>query len=191
MKQNGVPAIKNINGEVAVKEDGHVQMKPHGHGDIHLLMSQVPPSSKPNPQNHLPEKWHAMGIKYIIFFQDTNGLSMHGYPLLVGVAEKFGFDFCSMTIVRRPGEKVGGICKLVNEHGESLTCNVESLQHANGDQMVCNVEYNQLEGVLKASTGEGDVANASGNSKCGLESVGSPVATRATSTCCASAWRTT
>lgn len=49
MKQSGVPAIKNINGEVAVKEDGHVQMKPHGHGDIHLLMSQVPPPSRLNP----------------------------------------------------------------------------------------------------------------------------------------------
>ena len=50
---------------------------------------------------------------------------MHGYSLLLGVAEKFGFDYCSMTIVRRPGEKVGGICRLVNEHGEALTCNVE------------------------------------------------------------------
>ena len=76
---------------------------------------------------------------------------MHGYSLLLGVAEKFGFDYCSMTIVRRPGEKVGGICRLVNEHGEALTC---------------NVEYNQLEGVLKSSTGAGDVANAEGNSKC-------------------------
>lgn len=87
----------------------------------------------------------------MIFFQDTNGLSMHGYSLLLGVAEKFGFDYCSMTIVRRPGEKVGGICRLVNERGEALTC---------------NVEYNQLEGVLKSSTGAGDVANAEGNSKC-------------------------
>lgn len=76
---------------------------------------------------------------------------MHGYSLLLGVAEKFGFDYCSMTIVRRPGEKVGGICRLVNERGEALTC---------------NVEYNQLEGVLKSSTGAGDVANAEGNSKC-------------------------
>ena len=41
MKQNGVPAIKNIDGEIATKEDGHIQCKPHGHGDIHLLMSQV------------------------------------------------------------------------------------------------------------------------------------------------------
>ena len=41
MKQNGVPAIKNIHGEIATKEDGHIQCKPHGHGDIHLLMSQV------------------------------------------------------------------------------------------------------------------------------------------------------
>lgn len=55
-----------------------------------------------------------------------------------------------MAIVRRPGEKVGGICRLVKSPTESLTC---------------NVEYNQLEGVLLASTGKGDVANENGNSK--------------------------
>ena len=41
MKQNGVPAIKNTTCEIATKEDGHMIFKPHGHGDIHLLMSQV------------------------------------------------------------------------------------------------------------------------------------------------------
>ena len=41
MKQNGVPAIKNTTCEIATKEDGHMVFKPHGHGDIHLLMSQV------------------------------------------------------------------------------------------------------------------------------------------------------
>ena len=66
------------------------------------------------------------------------------------MAEKNHFDFCSMAIVRRPGEKVGGICRLVKETGECLTC---------------NVEYNQLEGVLLACTGKGDVANEQGNSK--------------------------
>lgn len=91
-----------------------------------------------------------MGIRYIIFFQDTNGLSLHGFCPLLGVAEKNQFDFCSMAIVRRPGEKVGGICRLVKSPTESLTC---------------NVEYNQLEGVLLASTGKGDVANENGNSK--------------------------
>ena len=40
MKQNGVPAICNTQGEIAVREDGHILFKPHGHGDIHLLMSQ-------------------------------------------------------------------------------------------------------------------------------------------------------
>ena len=41
MKQNGVPALKNAACEIATKEDGHIILKPHGHGDIHLLMSQV------------------------------------------------------------------------------------------------------------------------------------------------------
>lgn len=45
---------------------------------------------------------------------------------------------------------MGGICRLEKADGASLTC---------------NVEYNQLEDVLRASTGAGDVANAEGNSK--------------------------
>ena len=32
---------KNAACEIATKEDGHIILKPHGHGDIHLLMSQV------------------------------------------------------------------------------------------------------------------------------------------------------
>ena len=75
---------------------------------------------------------------------------MHGYCPLLGVAEQNQFDFCSMAIVRKPGEKVGGICRLAKENGEILTC---------------NVEYNQLESVLLSSTGQGDVANEAGNSK--------------------------
>ena len=140
MKQNGVPALKNTKCEIAVKEDGHMIFKPHGHGDIHLLIHQY----------DLVPKWQSMGIKYVIFFQDTNGLSLHGFAPLLGVSEKYGFDFNSMAIVRKPGEKVGGICRLVRKDGQSLTC---------------NVEYNQLEGVLLASTGKGDVANQNGNSK--------------------------
>lgn len=42
MKQNGVPALKNSACAIATKEDGHIILKPHGHGDIHLLMNQVP-----------------------------------------------------------------------------------------------------------------------------------------------------
>ena len=114
-----------------------------------------------------------MGVRYVIFFQDTNGLSMHGYAPLLGVSERFGYDFCSMAIVRRPGEKVGGICRMEKASGESLTC---------------NVEYNQLEDVLRATTGVGDVANAEGNSKW-VRREESSVAIRATSTCCARDWR--
>ena len=51
MKQNGVPAICNTECEIATKEDGHMIMKPHGHGDIHLLMSQVSNSFIPPPSS--------------------------------------------------------------------------------------------------------------------------------------------
>lgn len=52
MKQNGVPAICNTQGEIAVREDGHILFKPHGHGDIHLLMSQHGVPEPPDPQGH-------------------------------------------------------------------------------------------------------------------------------------------
>ena len=38
-----------------------------------------------------------MGIRYIIFFQDTNGLSLHGFCPLLGVAEKNQFDYGEMA----------------------------------------------------------------------------------------------
>ena len=48
MKQNGVPALLNPECEIATKEDGHIVFKPHGHGDIHLLIDQVPLLSPPH-----------------------------------------------------------------------------------------------------------------------------------------------
>uniref|UniRef100_A0A0G4HQX2 Uncharacterized protein n=1 Tax=Chromera velia CCMP2878 TaxID=1169474 RepID=A0A0G4HQX2_9ALVE len=58
----------------------------------------------------------------------------------------------SVTVPRKPGEAVGGICKLAKEDGTALTI---------------NVEYNQLDPLLK-ETGEkkGDVPDpTTGNSK--------------------------
>ena len=49
MKQNGVPALMNPECAIATKDDGHIVFKPHGHGDIHLLIDQVPPLSPAEP----------------------------------------------------------------------------------------------------------------------------------------------
>lgn len=39
--QECIPAVKNMEGEIAVDEDGHIIKKPHGHGDVHLCLYRV------------------------------------------------------------------------------------------------------------------------------------------------------
>ena len=58
----------------------------------------------------------------------------------------------SLTIPRKPGEAVGGICKLID-------------QTQPDKEMVINVEYNQLDPLLREKWNpKGDVANESGYS---------------------------
>lgn len=41
MRQAEVPSIVDMKGTLALKPDGHLLLKPHGHGDIHTLLYQV------------------------------------------------------------------------------------------------------------------------------------------------------
>lgn len=81
--------------------------------------------------------------------QDTNILAIYGFASLLGVSITQQLDFASLGIVRKPGEKVGSICRVTNSSGRQFTC---------------NIEYNELEALLKQVNGTGDVANANGNS---------------------------
>ncbi|KAK8793514.1 hypothetical protein WA158_004873 [Blastocystis sp. Blastoise] len=140
MKQDNVPAIKDKEGHVAVTDDGHIVTKPHGHGDVHLLLNQW----------NLPQKWVDNGMKWVVFCQDTNGPGFHCFPSLVGVSQALDLDYNSMTVLRKPGEKVGAISHLVNPE--------------TGDNFTCNIEYNQLNSVLKDSGMGGDIAGPNGYS---------------------------
>jgi UDP-sugar pyrophosphorylase len=113
-----------------------ISTKPHGHGDVHILL-------------HLSgtaNKWSDEGRKWIVFFQDTNGVVFRAIPAAIGVSAEHEFEVNSMTVPRRPGEAVGGICCLKNE--------------STGGALTINVEYNQLDPLLRASVSpEGDVAD--------------------------------
>ena len=87
--------------------------------------------------------------KWIIYFQDTNGVAVHSFASAVGVSHKFNFAMNSITVPRLPGQAIGGIAKLTNEETK--------------EEMTLNVEYNQLNPLL-LSTGDkkGDVADADG-----------------------------
>ncbi len=137
LKQELVPAIKDNEGHIALDAPAKVAAKPHGHGDIHMLLHS----------SGLANKLKSQGIKYLSFIQDTNGQVFNAMFAALGASIKEGYDFNSIGVNRVPGEAVGALCKLIN-----------------GDkEMTLNVEYNVLDPLLKATISpDGDVANEKG-----------------------------
>ncbi|GFY85569.1 UDP-sugar pyrophosphorylase [Actinidia rufa] len=110
-----------------------IQTKPHGHGDVHSLLYS----------SGLLNIWRDAGLRWVLFFQDTNGLLFKALPASLGVSATNQYQVNSLAVHRKAKEAIGGIAKLT---------------HADGRTMVINVEYNQLDPLLRA-TGfpDGDV----------------------------------
>ena len=137
LKQELVPAIADNNGRLALQEKYKLILKPHGHGDIHMLLYST----------GLAAKLAEQGIEHLLFMQDTNGQVFNAMPAALGVSVEKGFDFNSIAVNRIPGEAVGGLAKLVKGKTE----------------LTLNVEYNQLDPLLRATVSpEGDVPNEQG-----------------------------
>jgi UDP-sugar pyrophosphorylase len=145
IKQEKVPCFQGIDGQLALETKGEgvvLQTKPHGHGDVHSLLYS----------SGLCSSWSRMGKRFVVFFQDTNALALHCVPALLGTAAAENSAFQFVTIRRKPGEKVGAICAIQSPGDQRTPC-------------VQNVEYNELEPLLIAATGKGDVAEADGYSR--------------------------
>ncbi len=137
LKQELVPAIADNNGRLALAEKYKLVLKPHGHGDIHMLLYTT----------GLAAKLEKQGIEHLLFIQDTNGQVFNAMPAAIGVSVEKGFDFNSIAVNRIPGEACGGLTKLVG----------------NGKELTINVEYNQLDPLLRATVSPaGDVPNEQG-----------------------------
>ena len=135
MKQDKVAALSDGNAKLAVDDDDRWALltKPHGHGDVHSLMRST----------GIAKKWReSYGLDYVFFFQDTNPLVLHTILPALGVSAKRGFSMNSVCVPRRAGEAAGAITRLAK---------------AGDDDLVINVEYNQLDPMLRAATGDGDV----------------------------------
>jgi UDP-sugar pyrophosphorylase len=135
----GVPALYDNDAHIALVSDDpyDIQMKPHGHGDIHALLHS----------HGVAKSWLEQGMKWTVFFQDTNGLAFHTLALALGVSSKLGLVMNSITCPRKAKQAIGAITKLTK-----------------GDQeRTINVEYNQLDPLLRA-TGhdDGDVNDETG-----------------------------
>lgn len=137
LKQELVPAIADHDGRLALAEKYKLILKPHGHGDVHMLLYT----------SGLAAKLAKEGIEHLLFIQDTNGQVFNAVPAALGVSVEKGFDFNSIAVNRIPGEAVGGLVKLVKGKTE----------------LTLNVEYNQLDPLLRATVSpEGDVPNEQG-----------------------------
>lgn len=104
---DGVPALTDgmARFEMDSKDPFKVVTKPHGHGDIHSLLYK----------EGVTREWEQkLGIKYIVFFQDTNGLAFHTLPLMLGVSENRGFIMNSLCVPRKAKQAIGGLAKLKN-----------------------------------------------------------------------------
>ena len=139
LQQELVPAIADNDGALALDEKYELILKPHGHGDIHMLLYT----------SGVAAKLAGEGIEFFMFIQDTNGPSFNTLPAAIGVSVEHGYDFNSLAIKRRAGEAVGGLARLVGD----------------GKEFTLNVEYNQLDPLLRATINpEGDVADETGYS---------------------------
>ncbi len=139
LKQELVPAIADNDGHLALEAKYKLILKPHGHGDIHMLLHT----------SGLAAQLHAEGLEHIVLIQDTNGQVFNAVPAALGVAVEKQYDFNSVAVPRIPGEAAGGLATLVR-----------------GDtRMTINIEYNQLDPLLRATVNpEGDVPDEHGYS---------------------------
>jgi UDP-sugar pyrophosphorylase len=138
LRQELVPALSDIDARLALDGPCQLALKPHGHGDIHILLHT----------SGTAQKLAEAGVRYLLFIQDTNAQSLNAAFAAIGTSEKLGYDFNSIAVNRIPGEAVGGIARLVKPGHPDLTL---------------NVEYNQLDPLLRATVSpEGDVPNERG-----------------------------
>ncbi|KAF8658884.1 hypothetical protein HU200_059386 [Digitaria exilis] len=128
LKQEKVACLADNDARLALDPNDKykIQTKPHGHGDVHSLLYS----------SGLLEQWKSEGRKWVLFFQDTNGLLFNAIPSALGVSATKGYNVNSLAVPRKAKEAIGGITKLT---------------HVDGRTMVINVEYNQLDPLLRAT----------------------------------------
>jgi UDP-sugar pyrophosphorylase len=123
MKQEKVACFADKNGKLAIdpNDPGKIICKPHGHGDIHILMHKSGAASR----------WAARGIRHVIFLQDSNILAGRAILASVGNSVRHSLDINMVAVERRPGEQIGAICSLYNP--------------TTRERRMTNIEYNLIE----------------------------------------------
>jgi len=137
LQQELVPALADDGARIALEGPTRVQLKPHGHGDVHLLLHQS------GTARRLAES----GTTHLAFIQDTNAQVVNSLLPTLGVSVEQGLAFNTVAVPRVAGEAVGAVTRLVGSRGE----------------LTVNVEYNQLDALLRDTVDlRGDVGDARG-----------------------------
>lgn len=132
MKQEKVACLADGDARIAMDDAYTIQTKPHGHGDVHMLLHSL----------GIAQKWYQDGFKWVCFFQDTNGQVFRALPSAIGVSAEFDYDVNSLAVPRKAKEAIGAIATLKGKGKKTMTI---------------NVEYNQLDPLLRATINpEGD-----------------------------------
>eukprot|EP01084_Bolivina_argentea_P038722 71612_1 len=136
IRQEKVPALANSNAQLALSSNDHfsLEMKPHGHGDVHYLLLR----------DGIVDSLLSQGFEYIFFLQDTNALVVHSILPALGVSYSQKYHMNSICVPRSAKEATGALVSLEANDGSR--------------NLVINVEYNQLDPLLKATVNrDGDV----------------------------------
>lgn len=133
MKQEKVPALIDNQARFAV-EKGELVGKPHGHGDVHILLYQ----------HGIAHRWLRDGKKWVMFIQDTNPLPFKAFASALGVSKKYDYGMNFLGVPRIPKESMGGVVKL---------------SKPGSDDMIICAEYNIIDTLMKSSGYPGDISN--------------------------------
>ncbi|MBA0667862.1 hypothetical protein Goklo_000879 [Gossypium klotzschianum] len=109
LKQEKVACLDDNDARLAL--DPHnkyqIQTKPHGHGDVHSLLYS----------SGLLKVWLYAGLRWVLFFQDTNGLLFKAIPASLGVSATKQYQVNSLAVQRKAKEAMGGITRLTHSDG--------------------------------------------------------------------------
>ena len=134
LKQEKVPALIDNEARFAL-EKNELSGKPHGHGDVHILLYQ----------HGIVQNWLSSGKKWVMFIQDTNPLPFKAFASALGVSHRNNFAMNFLGVPRMPKESMGGVVKLSKE--------------GTSESIVCAVEYNIIDTLMKSSGYPGDISN--------------------------------
>ncbi len=136
LRQELVPALADNDARLATSGPYALQLKPHGHGDVHMLLHRS------GTARRLGER----GVTHLAFVQDTNAQVVHSLLPTLGVSVERQLAFNTVAVPRVAGEAVGALTRLVSSERE----------------LTVNVEYNQLDALLRAAGHDGDTGGPSG-----------------------------